>query len=133
MAKAVLRIYIPRKAKAEVRSWRHFGRKKALGRYLLEKAQEAAIGEAELSQVVAGYLAGDPEHPAKRVSEIPDCLDICGRQEDLRAFCELYRTQLATSTIVWLTLEQFATSPRWLAKVINAHMTRRGAMRCPGI
>lgn len=119
MAKAVLRIYVPRTAKAEVRSWRHFLRKKALSRYLLEKAQEAAIGEVELSQVMAGYLGGDDAHPTKRSSDIPDCLDICGRPEDLRTFCDLYRSQLAVCTIVWLTLEQFATSPRWMPELLQ--------------
>jgi hypothetical protein len=119
MAKAVLRMYIPRAAKAEVRSWRHFGRKKALSRYLLEKAQEAAIGEVELSQVMAGYLGGDDRHSPTRSSDIPDCLDICGRREDLWAFRELYRAQLASSTVVWLTLEQFAVSPRWMSELLQ--------------
>jgi len=85
MANVILRIYIPRKAKAKVRSWRHFGRKKALSRYLLEKAQEAAIGEVELSQVMTGYIGGDDRHPPTRSSDIPDCLDICGLREDLWA------------------------------------------------
>jgi hypothetical protein len=66
MANVILRMYIPRKARAEVRSWRQFGRKKALSRYLLEKAQEAAIGEVELSQVMAGYIGGDDRHPLTR-------------------------------------------------------------------
>lgn len=114
MAKAVLRVYIPRLAKAEVRSWRHFGRKKALSLYLLEKAQEAAIGEVELSQVMAGYIAGNDRHIPTRSSDVPDCLDICGRREDLWTFRELYRAQLASSTVVWLTLDQFAVSPRWM-------------------
>jgi hypothetical protein len=121
MGKAILRMYIPRTAKVEVRSWR-FGRKKGLSRYLREKAQEAAIGEVELSQVMAGYVGSDERHPPRRSRDIPDCLDICGRPEDLRSFCDLYRAQLATSTIVWLTMEQFAPSPRWMANVIQPHI-----------
>jgi hypothetical protein len=84
MANVILRMYIPRKAEAEVRSWRQLGRKKALSRYLLEKAQEAAIGEVELSQVMAGYIGGDDRHSPTRSRDIPDCLDICGRASNQR-------------------------------------------------
>lgn len=119
MSNVVLRIYIPRRAKVDARSWRHFGRKPSLSLYLLDKALEAAIGEAELSQVMAGYVGGDREHPTRRTGDIPDCLDICGRQEDLRAFCELYRRHLAASTIVWLSLEQFEALPRWMPELLQ--------------
>lgn len=85
MSKVVLRIYIPRRAKVDVRSWRHFGRKQSLSLYLFDKALEPAIGEAELSHVMAGYVGGDREHPTRRTRDIPDCLDIRERQEDLRA------------------------------------------------
>lgn len=119
MDKAILRMYIPRTAKVEVRSWRHFGRKKGLSRYLLEKAREAAIGEVELSQAMAGYVGRDERHPPRRSRDIPDCLDICGRPEDLRTFCDLYRSQLASSTVVWLTLEQFVVSPRWMPELLQ--------------
>jgi hypothetical protein len=112
MSKMVLRVYIPHAAKIDQRSWKHLGQKKLLNRYLMEKAQEAAIGEAQLFEVIAGHLDGDSEHR----NDIPDCLDICGREEDLRTFLELYATHLATSTIVWLTPDQCAASPRWAAK-----------------
>jgi len=46
---------------------------------------------------------------------IPDCLDICGPVDSLRLFYELYRLRLASSRFVWLTPEEFATSPRWLS------------------
>lgn len=118
MSNVVLRIYIPRRAKVDARSWRHFGRKQSLSLYLLDKAWEAAIGEAELSQVMAGYVGGR-EQPTRRTGDIPDCLDICGRQEDLRVFCELYSRHLAASTVVWLTLEQFAMSPRWMPELLQ--------------
>jgi PII-like signaling protein len=103
----------------KVRSWKYFRRTRPLSLYLLEKAQEAAIGQAELFQVIAGYLDGGSEHRAKSQSNIPDCLDVFGSEENLRTFCELYEVQLATTTIVWLTPEQAATSPHWMARVIE--------------
>jgi PII-like signaling protein len=119
MSNVVLRIYIPRNAKVTVRFWKYFRRRTALSRYLLERAREAAIGQAELFQVIAGYLDGGSENRAKSRSNIPDCLDIVGSREDLRAFCELYEAQLAASSIIWLTPEQVETSPRWLPSVIE--------------
>jgi hypothetical protein len=50
------------------------------------KPWSRAIGEAELSHLMAGYVGGDREHPTRRTRDIPDCLDIRERQEDLRAF-----------------------------------------------
>lgn len=119
MSNVVLRIYIPRNATVTVRLWKYLRRRTALSRYLLERAREAAIGQAELFQVIAGYLDGGSEHRAKCRSNIPDCLDIFGSEEDLRAFCELYEAQLATSTMVWLTPEQVQASPRWMTNVIR--------------
>jgi hypothetical protein len=90
MANSVLGTYIDRNAKSNTRSWRGFGRKMSSRRYRLEKAQEAAIGEGHLAEIIGGYLRGNPEWPEEKRRNIPDCLDICGPVESRGFFYELY-------------------------------------------
>jgi hypothetical protein len=110
MANSVLGTYIDRNAKSNTRSWRGFGRKMSSRRYRLEKAQEAAIGEGHLAEIIGGYLRGNPEWPEEKRRNIPDCLDICG---------PVVHRQLGCSRVVWHTPEEFATSPRWLPNLLQ--------------
>lgn len=129
MADFVLRVYIDRNAKVNTRSWKDFVRKKSLRRYLLEKAPKAAIGEVHLAEAFGGYLCGNSDRPEANQRTIPDSLNICGPVEGLRVFCELYRSHLDSSRVVWLTSEEFATSPRWLPDLLQPPLMKQTLSR----
>ncbi|MDE3196363.1 MAG: voltage-gated chloride channel family protein [Acidobacteriota bacterium] len=105
----VLRLYFRTGATAQAqRGWKKV-LKPALGPYLLQHAKEAGIDQAILHRVSGGYLREGRltlDHSDVVPPNLPQCLELIGEEELLRAFLDLHRPVLGGVRVVMLRGEQ---------------------------
>ncbi|HVW85934.1 MAG TPA: chloride channel protein, partial [Bryobacteraceae bacterium] len=105
----VLRLYFRTGATAKAESnWRKL-MAPALGPYLLRRAKEAGIEQAVLHRVSGGFLQGGRlafDHSDVAPPSLPQCLELIGEEELLRAFLDLHRPALDGVRVVLLRGEQ---------------------------
>lgn len=105
----VLRLYFKTGATARIKSgWRKL-MAPALGPYLLQHAKEAGIDQAVLHRVSGGFLNDGRlslDNSDAPPPNLPQCLELLGEEELLRAFLDLHRPVLGEVRIVLLRGEQ---------------------------
>ncbi|HVW11467.1 MAG TPA: voltage-gated chloride channel family protein [Bryobacteraceae bacterium] len=110
----VLRLYFRTGATARAQQgWRKLFAP-ALGPYLLQHAREAGIEQAILHRVFGGFLRdGKLTQDNSEIvpPNLPQCLELIGEEELLRAFLDLHRRVLGDVRIVLLRAEQIDPDP----------------------
>lgn len=105
----VLRLYFCASQSLRSSSWWKRLMGQSLGSYLLQQAKQVGVEQALLHRVVGGYLKDqnlvldNGEVPPAR---LPQCLELVGEEELLKAFVEQYKEHLKNVRIVFLRGEE---------------------------
>jgi H+/Cl- antiporter ClcA len=105
----ILRLYFAASATIPETKWWRRAMSRNLGHYLLKQAREAGVHHAVLHKVSAGFLNGAGiswnvgETPPPR---LPQCLELIGEEELLRAYLEVERPYLTNVRAVMMRSEE---------------------------
>jgi H+/Cl- antiporter ClcA len=105
----ILRLYFAASATIPEAKWWRRAMSRNLGHYLLKQAREAGVHQAVLHKVSAGFLNGAGiswnvgETPPPR---LPQCLELIGEEELLRAYLEVERPYLTNVRAVMMRSEE---------------------------